>query len=288
MKPHWREIVDRLRSWLILQAAFLAFLNFASIAQAQQTTLRIGGTGITLGTMRVIARTFEKANPGITVTVLSSLGSGGGIKAVLADGIDIALSARPPTEAELIRGAVAVEYAQAPLVFAISRTNSVTGITLVQLIDIYAGRLTEWPNGIPIRVILRPAGDIITTLLKSISRQMRDAVTAAEKRPGMVYALTDQDTIEHLARVPGSIGPTALNQILTDASRLKVLTLDGIVPSAAAIADSSYRYVFAYYLVTGQKASPLADRFIAFVQSETGRKILADTGHWPSGTTASR
>ena len=104
----------------------------------------------------------------------------------------------------------------------------------------------------------------------------------------MVFALTDQDTLEHLDRVPGSIGPTTLNQIVTDAPRLRVLPLDGIAPSAAAIADGSYRYFFTYYLVTGKTPSPLAERFIAFVQSEPGRKILADTGHWPSGTTASR
>lgn len=288
MNPHWREIVDRIFGWPVLSAVLFAFLNFASIAQPQQATLKIGGTGITLGAMRLLGSAFEKTNPGISVTVLSSLGSTGGIKAAVSDAVDIGVSARPPTDGERSKGAFAVEYGRAPLVFAVSRTVSATNITMAQLIDIYSGRLHEWPDGIPIRLILRPAGDIVTILLKSISPRMKDAVTAAERRPGMLFALTDQDNIENIDRVPGSLGPTTLNQIVTDAPQLRALKLNGVEPSAAALADGSYRYYHTYYLVTGKAPSPLAERFIAFVQSERGRKILADTGHSLSGTTASR
>ena len=48
----------------------------------------------------ILGAAFAEANPGVTVTILPSLGSGGGIKAVLAGAIDIGLSARPSKATE--------------------------------------------------------------------------------------------------------------------------------------------------------------------------------------------
>ena len=89
-----RKISSGLRA---LVAAGLLSLGLASAGQAE--TLKIGGTGGDLGTMRLLGKAFAERNPGVTVTVLPSLGSGGGIKAVLAGAIDIGLSA-PAVEGE--------------------------------------------------------------------------------------------------------------------------------------------------------------------------------------------
>src|SRR5258708_1091963 len=63
-------------------------------AAAATEEIRIGGTGNALGPMHVLGQAFAKANPGVTVTVLPSLGSGGGIKAAANGAVQIAVSSR--------------------------------------------------------------------------------------------------------------------------------------------------------------------------------------------------
>jgi len=57
--------------------------------------LLIGGTGAALGTIQAIAKAYQKENSVSTIKVLPSLGSGGGIRALSNNKIDIAIIGRP-------------------------------------------------------------------------------------------------------------------------------------------------------------------------------------------------
>ena len=254
-------------------------------AGAQETELKAGGTGTTLGTVALLAKAFEQANPGVRVNVLSSLGSTGGIKAVIAGAINIGLSARPLTDGERQQSANAIEYGRSPLALTVPRSLAVTGISKAQLVDIYAGKMQQWPNGEPIRLILRPETEISTIIMKALSPQMEDAMTTAAKRPGMLFALTDQETTETIGKIPGALGLTALCELITANPQLKALALDGVAPSPATISDGSYPLYHRFFMVTRGKPEGLTDRFIAFVQSEAGQRILVDTGHCVPGVT---
>ena len=70
-----------------------AIMGFGAPSAGLAESLKIGGTGGDLGTIKQICKAFQKSHAGVTVDVLPSLGSGGGIKAVLAGAIDIGLNA---------------------------------------------------------------------------------------------------------------------------------------------------------------------------------------------------
>lgn len=262
----------------ILLAASVLWLGLAQAFAAEAASIKIGGAGSSLSTMRLLAAAFEKANPNVTITVLPSLGSSGGIKATAAGVIDIGTSSRQLSEAERGLQLKVNEFGWTPLVFAVSRATRTDEVTTAQVVDIYAGKMTAWPSGDPIRVIVRPATDTDTVKLMAMSAQMRDAVTSAGARPGMLTALTDADVIEHLNSIPGALGVTSLGEVLANASRLKALKLDGIEPSAASLADGSYPLHLAMQMVTGKTPSAVAAQFIDFVMSAPGRKILAEAG----------
>lgn len=264
-----------------IAAACMLLLGLASPAGAQQQALKIGGTGSTLSTMHVLAKAFEQDNLGVTVRVLPSLGSTGGIKAALAGAIDVGVSSRALTDAERGQGARAVEYGRTPLVFVVNRATRASDLTTAQIVDIYAGKMTAWPSGDSIRVVLRPASDTNTLILKAYSPQVHEAVSAAEKRPGMVTATTDQDAEERIQKVPGALILTSLSEALASSGLMRALKLNGVEPSAAALAEGTYPLSLSFFLVTGKSPSPLAAKFVEFVRSETGRKILAETGHAP-------
>lgn len=221
--------------------------------------LRIGGTGAALGTMQFMATAFERVHPEHHVSVLPSMGSKGGIKAVVAGAIDLAVSSRALASDEIAAGQT---------------------ISWPELADAYAGKLTQWPDGTRIRLIMRPSGDADTERIKAVSPAMREAVTTAEQRKGMTFAITDQDAADQLEKVPGALGPLTLAQILSEKRSLKALRLNGVAPDAATLADGSYPMHKEMLFVTGGKTGTAAQSFMAFVRSPAGRAVLVQTGHW--------
>lgn len=260
----------------------------AAVALALCTTpaaaesVRIGGTGAALGTMRLQADAFHATGTQTRVHVLQALGSGGAIKALVAGGLEIAVISRPPTTEEREHGLTVTEYAVTPFVFATWSGNPINGVTVAELGDLYAGRRTQWPDRTPVRLVLRPSGDIDTQLVSGISQDLRDGVAAAGTRPGMIVADTDTEAANLLERTEGSIGTTTLALLLSERRRAKVLVLDGVVPTAKALADGRYRLQKHLYLVTGPRAGAGTLGFVAFIRSPAGRAILERTGHLPA------
>jgi phosphate transport system substrate-binding protein len=267
----WRAFVS---------ASALALLSGFCGGAAAADELKIGGSGVALGTMQLLAAEFIKKNPDFRIATMPSLGSGGGIRAVVAGAIDLGVTSRPMNESERKLGAIEIEYARTPFVFAVSTKSSVTAITRGELAGIYAGEMVKWTDGSPVRIVLRPAGDIDTEMVRNISPEIRRGLAAAEKRPGVQFSVNDQDAADDLENIPGAIGPIALALIVSEKRELRALELDGKEPTPGNAASGAYPYYKRLFLVTGAKRPAAVERFIAFVQSPSGRKILAGNGHW--------
>ena len=259
-------------------AALVLLLGFCGVAAAEEFTL--GGTGAALQTMRRLADEFSARNPDIRVAITPNLGSGGGIKALVAGAIALAVTSRPMTESERRLGVVETEYARTPFVLAVSTKSSVAAITSAELADIYAGKMVAWADGSAVRIVLRPPNDVDAEMVKSISPDVRRLLAAAEARPAAQYAVNDQDAADDLERIPGAIGPSSLALIVSEKRALRALKLDGKEPTLANLASGNYPYYKRLFFVTGAKSPPTVARFIAFVSSPAGRKILAGNGHW--------
>jgi phosphate transport system substrate-binding protein len=277
------SLVRRLLQAVAACLVMLLFFPFSGgnlSAAAHVDTLTIGGTGSALGCMREVAHLFQKRHPDIAVKILPSLGSTGGIKAVLAGALSLALSARPLSTREKSAGASAVEYARTPFVFvsAVSAARE-RGFTLEEVASIYAGKLHIWPDHTPIRLIMRPESDTDTEMLKAMSPEMEKGVEMALSREGMLVAMTDQENADLLAKVKGAFGTSTLAQIISERRPLHALTLDGVEPSLAALAKGAYPYSKSFFAVTGPRSNPEAWKFIKFLFSPEGQAILTRTGH---------
>jgi phosphate transport system substrate-binding protein len=274
--------VNLLRRGLPL-AQVLAILALAAAlapATARAQEIKIGGTGGALATMQMLADAYRENHPEAKITILPSLGSSGGIKAVLAGAIQIAVSSRALKPAETSQGANAYECGRTPFVFAVSVKNAADSITVKDVVDIYSGARERWPDGIKIRLVLRPVGDSDSDMVKSISPEVRQAKTAAEKRPGMLFAITDQEAADHIENIPGAFGASTLAQIVTEQRAIKPLRFNGVEPSAKTLADGRYPYYKPLFIVTSPKTPASAQQFVTFVRSAAGREILARTGYW--------
>ena len=243
-----------------------------------ETVVKIGGTGSALGSMTRVAEAYEKFHPGIRIRILPSLGSTGAVKAVLGGGIDLAIASLPLTKTERRQGAAEVEYARSPFAFITNAKVDKKAVTTREMEDIYSGRKSVWPDGSRIRLILRPEKDMDSRLLRGISPTMEQAVKAAMARPGMIVAITNQESTAAVARTPGALGGATLTEVISEKQPVNVLSFNGVKPSVKAIADRSYPLVKPFYLVTTPKTPAEARQFATFVLSPAGRKILTKSG----------
>ncbi|WP_375697587.1 PstS family phosphate ABC transporter substrate-binding protein [Pseudophaeobacter sp. TrK17] len=261
--------------------ATLVVVLAGAVTVASAETIRIGGTGVALGGMRILGTAFEQQNAGTTVEVLPSLGSSGGVRALLAGAVDLSVASRALKDKETDKGAVARLYATTPLALVTSEGAQVDRVTTEELAEIYSGARQTWPSGETIRVVLRPISETDTKILRVLSAEMAQAVDAAFERQGLVSASNDQENAETLERLPGALGVVAIGQIATEARRLKVLRLDGSLPNAEGSYAQHPEFVKSLYLVTTGSASPVARAFVDYVLSEEGQAILASYDHIP-------
>lgn len=267
------------KHFLLGMVSALIFLWLGIPATGLAENIRIGGSGFGLGVMKILAMTYERSHPGVTIQVIPSLGSAGGIKALGQGALDIAISGRQPTVAEAGNGMVAEEIARTPFAFMANKQASTEGVTIGELERIYGGQITAWTNGVRIRPILRPESDTVTKMVRGISPAMNRAVTLAMSREGMIHAVTDQESAVLAEKTPGAFEGGTLTQVYSEKRQVKVLSFNGVKPSVRGIADGSYPLSIPLYLVMPSSITPAARKFVAYIRSGAGSAILTNNGN---------
>jgi len=257
-------------------------LIWSSIALGSEPKiLTVGGTGSGLEFMRLLGKSYSGLHPEVTVKVLPSLGTAGGIRAAKTGAIDFAIASRPLKEMEKV-GLKGYFLGESPFVFAVHPATEVKDVTLAQVINIYNGSIAAWRDGNRIRRILRPYTDSDWQLMSSLSPELTKALEIAQETEGLFLAVTDTDTVSYLERVPGSFGPSTLTMILAEKRNVKILSFNGIQPGVAEPGKEKYPLVKPFYLLARADASASVDGFIDFIRSDQGRQILAQVGIMPA------
>jgi len=255
--------------------SFLVCLSTRDALAAEP--LRIGGNGSALGSMKILGAAFEESYPGIRVVVVPSLGTGGGIRAVAKGAIDIGLSGRPMSDAETNSGLEIVEYARTPLILAVGEANPRSNVRRSEFVRVVRGDTGIVSGDQPSRPILRPESDAETLLARQVFPEI-----GAGRPPGShaTIALTSQDAADLIEKVSGAIGLSTLALIRSENRKMKALSLDGVAPSPKNVANGSYPLLMRLYLVTRRNPAEPVRKFIAFVQSEPGKRLLEESGNY--------
>jgi phosphate transport system substrate-binding protein len=249
------------------------------LAADYQGTLKIGGTGAAIAAITMVGAAFHQEHPGVRFVFPPSLGSSGGIKAVIAGALDVGLNSRALTEAERRHGLVVAEYARTPLLLVTSYRGAGVHFTLKQIASLYNGEIQSYPDGTPLRIIMRPDVEIDIHLVRSLSPEIDAAIQRAQSREGMAVAVTDRDNAEMLAKTRGALGWMTMAQLISENLDLIPLPLDNIAPNQANFASGKYPLFRTFSVVTAAQPTPLTKAFLEFLTSAGGWAILFRNGH---------
>ena len=228
------------------------------------------------GLVDAIAQSYEDAGKGrIEVQPFNTVS---GIDATLSGSADIAASARPgfagrAQEAGLNFTPVAWDA----LVMITSPDNPVSNITLKQLHDIYWGKITNWSElggkdePIDLYTIASP--------LDGTEYSLRRLLYGRGNAPIMMpRSYINVDTLEQgVALDPKSLGLSSLSGVHEN-RKVKIIPIEGVMPTPATVADGSYPLYAAIYLATNPN-SPNAVRvaqFMDFLGSDDAKKLMRE------------
>lgn len=248
-------------------------------ARGPHESLALAGSGSNLPVTRALVAAFASTH-GPTPLVHPSIGSGGGIRALLDGVVDVALVSRPLTERERALGLIAVPYARVPVVVAVHADVPDTDVTAPQLVAIYAGHQGAWSDGSRITVLQRERGD---SSHRAVAKTIAGfAETNAEAyRQGRWRVLYHDDAMtDALDSTPGAVGLFGQGRVPRTRS-IRALSVAGVAPTVDAVAAGRYPFTKDLAFVTvGQPAGRVA-RFVAFVRSEAGARVMTHAGAMP-------
>lgn len=241
--------------------------------------LRLAGSGSNLPMTRALSAAFprDQLRPPV---VHASIGSGGGVRALLDGVIDIALVSRPLREGEREQGLVVTPYARVPVAVAVHASVPDRALDPAELVEIFAGRHTTWSDGSPVVVLQREQGDSSHT---AVGRVLADfeAVNEAAYREGRWRVLVRDDLMrEALAETPGAVGLYGQGA-LPAGLPIEAMAVDGVQPSPETIEGGRYPYAKDLAFVTRGPPRGQAAAFIEFTRSEAGRRIIRRAGGLP-------
>ena len=238
--------------------------------------LRIGGTGAANGLIKSVGAQFTAAT-GIEITLVPSLGTTGANRALANGVIDLAVSGRPLTPAEIAKGLTVGAEVRTPFGLVTSHPRP-EGFKSSEIARLYQSDNPTWADGTPIRIILRPTTDSDSWLLSHLFPGMSDAMAAIRKRADLTVAATDQDNADMAEHVPGSLSGATLTQLKMEMRNLRFVDIDGAAPSLENYKTGDYPFGKSLYFVLGAKKSPACERFLQFLHSPDGIAALHKAG----------
>ncbi|TLM65965.1 MAG: phosphate ABC transporter substrate-binding protein [Deltaproteobacteria bacterium] len=255
------------RHWLLLTG--LLSLLVAAPACAEDLLRYAGATTLQHSFMPEAARTFQ-GETGVRIQIEGG-NTNPGIKALLAGEVDMAGAGRHLTADEKKQGLVEHFLGWDALAVVVQRSATVDSLSREQLRGIFSGALRNWKEvggrDEPIVVVTSPKGSGMRTAVQDLILGGK-AFTANEVVSGVVGQADQQ-----VAMFPGAI--TAVSLSMVDHTRVKVLKVDGVEPTAETVSAGRYPLIKPLALVTRGAPKGQLQRFLEFAVGSRGQAILA-------------
>ena len=260
-----------------------AALLAVTVGTARADRLVIKGSD-TLGAKLVpqLAEQFKAQHPGTTFDIAAE-GSTTGIAAIIDGTADIGMSSRRAKTSE-VGAATAKGRSMKPTVVAydgiaviVNAGNPIKALTKKQVEQVFTGDVTDWSalggKGGKISIYTRNTSSGTYSDFKELAMKKRDYAGSSQKMAG------NEQIAAEVGRNANGVGYVGM--AYTKASGIKVVSIDGNVPSVRSVQDHSYSYWRPTFYYTNGEPNGLARQFVDFTVSAAGQKVVDRVGFVP-------
>ena len=244
----------------------------------------VAGSTTVMPLVEAAAEEFNRIQKEVRVTVTGG-GTGVGIKNVAGGTADIAMASRDVKPEEIVAygdgfqehlvayDAIAVVVSQ-PIY-----EGGITDLSREEVLAIYSGDITNWKGlGGPDERIYVAAREVGSGTRDTFNEMVMGTVEA--ETPGVTtYHGSNAEVKTAVTGSSRAIGYLGLNYL--EGGALRAVALGGVSPSPETIKDGQYPLSRALKLYTFGDPAPGAEKFIDFLQSAEGQRIVAESGFVP-------
>ena len=261
-----------LTSALIVSLSGVSFANQSIVIKGSTTVLPMAQ-----GTLEA----YMKYNPGVQMS-LSGGGSGEGIKALLDKTTDIASSSREIKKEEIAlaqkKGIKPVAHVVAfdAIIPVVHPKNKVSNLSIDQLSQIYQGKITNWKElgGEDLKIV------VISRDSSSGTFESWDhfVMKKAKVTPRAQMLASNGALVTAVSKNKYAIAYLGIGYINKS---VKPLQVNGITASMQTATSKEYPFSRELYMYTNGEPQGQIAKYIAFVKSPEGQKIVAKEGFVP-------
>lgn len=279
--PHSGDTMTRI---LLNRIAAITICFLPALPTHAQPAQRIavdGSTGVT-PLVAALAKAYESRNPGVSIEIGKGLGTKARIQALNEGKIDIAMASHGLKIAEIQRqGMVVHEIGKVAVVFGVNAGVAIADLDDAQVCDIYAGNVRNWKEvggpDLAIVPLTRPDSEVDTEVVRA-----KIPCLANLKMPETVRVMPKSgEMAQGLAATTGAIGMTTMTVVEQSQGRVKATSLRGISPTAGNVQGQTYTLTRDSFLVVKTPASPEVSKFLDFIRSAAGEKVIVANGAVP-------
>ena len=257
--------------------AGLCFGGDLDVFKGEAQGLKISGGTAHIPVMEEAAKRIMSFNPDIRITIAGG-GSGAGIKQVGEGLVDIGNSGRKATDEEIAKyGLSAYMWAIDGVAPVVHPKNMVKALSKEQLRDIYSGKITLWKDlGGEARSI-----NVYTRDETSGTREVfwEKALNKGDIFPKAHVVASNGAMKSAVANDPYAVGYMSVGYLDESVAPVAV---DTVIPSIASVKSGEYKVARGLYSNTRGQAAGLAKKFIDYLLSPEGRKIVMEKGFIPA------
>ena len=196
-----------------------------------------------------------------------------GYKAIVDGETDILFCAAPSAEQKQYAAEQGVELVYVPVglegfVFFVNEQNPVENLTVQQVRDIYAGNITNWADVGGKNRIINPVTRLAGSGSQSAMDKFMGDIPIGRKSP--------------LAVTGGSIGFSFRYYLdgMVGSDNVKMLSLNGVYPSAENIQNGSYPVIAQFYAIyRADNENENIQALIDWLLSDEGQEIIEQCGY---------
>ncbi len=224
--------------------------------------------------VEILGEDFTAKNEGISVEV-QQIGSSAGIKNAIEGTSQIGMASRDLKDEEKASGLKETQIAIDGIAVITNKNNEVKDLTLEQVKDIYTGKITNWKEvggkDAPIVVVSREDGSGTRDgFQENVGFESEELTKDAQISDGSGNIKSIVEGNEN------SIGYISFGYV---DDKVNALTIDGVELTVENVKDNKYPIARPFLLVNKEdKISEEGTKFIEFILSEEGQKIVEDKG----------